>query len=75
MKSKILNYDFLYLMHLVYSFSSFSASYFHLTQSCVTPYFLSFLCMVDYLTVVLKCCSAGLLGNDGVIPSEVALIH
>lgn len=39
MKSKILNYDFLYLMRLVFSFCSLSSSYFCLTQSCVKHLF------------------------------------
>jgi hypothetical protein len=74
MKSKILNYDFLYLMclFLLFIFSPLFLSYTVLRE---TPYFLSFLCMMVCLTVVLKCCSAYLCGNNGAIPSEEALIQ
>ena len=47
----------------------FSRLFLSHTVLCETPYFLSFLYM-DYLTVVLKCCSADLCGNVWVIPSR-----
>jgi hypothetical protein len=74
MKSKILNYDFLYLMRRFFLFI-FSQLFLSYTVLRETPYFLSFLCIMVYLTVVLKCCSAYLCGNKGVIPSEEALIQ
>jgi len=53
----------------------FSQLFLFYTVLSETSYFLSFLCMMDYLIVVLKCCSADLCGNDGVILSEEALIQ